>query len=180
MPAGSGTPLGRMSITGRPSANERGAIASMRAEIGALAEQITGGKSGTPVSPLEGKFDLKYCIALGLHGQAVSAADFREPWQLDPVVRATARTVESVVSPDMGFASARLTVDFADGGHESVRVPVAKGHPANPMTWDDMRAKFEALVSPRLGTRSDALFALVREFGRGDVFGEIRAILTRL
>ena len=28
------------------------------------------------------------------------------------------------------------------------------------MTWDDMRAKFEALVSPRLGTRTDALFAL--------------------
>src|SRR5438067_1156002 len=163
-----------------PFVAEHGAVKSVQAEIGALAERITGGKSGEPATPLEGKFDLKYCIALGLHGQAVSAADFREPWQLDPVVRATARTVESVVSPDMGFASARLTVGFADGGHQSVRGPVAKGHPANPMTWDDMRAKFEALVSPRLGTRTDALFALVREFGRGDVFGEIRAILTRL
>src|SRR5207248_332990 len=72
------------------SANERGAIASVRAEIGALAQQITGGKSGMPASPLEGKFDLKYCIALGLHGHALSAADFREPCHPDPPICATA------------------------------------------------------------------------------------------
>ena len=80
----------------------------------------------------------------------------------------------------MGFASARLTVAFADGRREIVHVPVAKGHPQNPMNWDDMHAKFNALVSPQLGSRSDALFELVREFGRGNVFGEICAILARL
>src|SRR5437868_13415643 len=58
-----------------PSANERGAIASVRAEIGALAEHITGGKSGAPANSLEGKFDPKYWFALGLPGQTVSAAD---------------------------------------------------------------------------------------------------------
>ena len=67
-----------------------------------------------------------------------------------------------------------------DGSRETMHVPVAKGHPANPMSWDDMHAKFDALVAPSLGQRSDLLFSLVREFGRGDVFGEIRAILTRL
>src|SRR5439155_763024 len=87
----------------------------LTASFGTLAKQITGGKSGAPASPLEGKFDLKYCIALGLHGQAVSAADFREPWHPDPAVCATAGKVESIVSPDMGFASARLAIDFADG-----------------------------------------------------------------
>jgi hypothetical protein len=43
-----------------------------------------------------------------------------------------------------------------------------------------MHTKFDTLVSPQLGSRSDALFELVREFGRGNVFGEIRAILARL
>ena len=162
------------------SANEWGAIASIRAEIGALAEQITGGKSGAPVTPLEGKFDLKYCIALGLHGQAVSAADFREPWHPDPAICATAGKVASVVSPEMGFASARLVVDFADGRHEAAHVPVAKGHPGNPMDWDDMHGKFDALVTPHLGSRADVLFGLLREFGRGDVLAEIRAMLARL
>src|SRR5437868_4279231 len=94
------------------SANERGAIASVRAEIGALAQQITGGKSGMPATPLEGKFDLKYCVALGLHGQALSAADFREPWRPEPAVGATAEKVAIAVSPEMGFAAARLAIDF--------------------------------------------------------------------
>jgi 2-methylcitrate dehydratase PrpD len=162
------------------SANERGAIASVRAEIGALAEQITGGKSGAPANPLEGKFDLKYCVALGLHGHALSAADFREPWQPDPAICATAHKVESLVSRGMGFAAARLTVDFADGRRKAAHVPVAKGHPGNPMSWDDMHGKFDALVAPRLGARTDALFGLLREFGRGDVLAEIRAMLARL
>src|SRR5437764_209378 len=155
-----------------PSANERGAIASVRAEIGALAEQITGGKSGTPVSPLEGKFDLKYCVALGLHGHAVSAADFREPWQPDPAICATAGKIESVVSPEMGFASARLAIEFADGRREAAHVPVAKGHPGNPMNWDDMHGKFDGLVKPRLGVRTEPLFGLLCEFGGGDVVAE--------
>lgn len=163
-----------------PLVAEHGAVESVQAEIGALAERITGGKSGNPATPLEGKFDLKYCIALGLHGRAASAADFREPWDPDRAVCTTARAVESVVSPEMGFASARLSVEFVDGRRETMHVPVAKGHPQNPMSWDDMHAKFDALAAPKLGQRSDVLFALVRDFGRGDVFGEIRAMLARL
>jgi 2-methylcitrate dehydratase PrpD len=163
-----------------PLVARHGGIVSARAEIGALAQQITGGKSGEPATPLEGKFDLKYCIALGLHGYALSAADFREPWRLDPAICVTARKIESRVSPEMGFASAQVTVEFADGGRERAHVPVAKGHPGNPMGWDDMHAKFDALVSPRLGGRADPLFALVQDFGGGDVLDEIRAVLARL
>ncbi|MBV9150365.1 MAG: MmgE/PrpD family protein [Alphaproteobacteria bacterium] len=157
-----------------------GAIALVRAEIGALAQQITGAKSGAPAGPLEGKFDLKYCIALGLYGRSVSAADFREPWDPDPAICAIAGKVDSIVSPEMRFASARLSVELADGRQETVFVPVAKGHPGNLMTWDDMHAKFAALVSPELGARADTLFGLIRQFGQGDVLGDIRAILAAL
>lgn len=164
----------------RRDAGERAAVKAIRAEIGALANQITGGKSGAPATPLEGKFDLKYCIALGLHGHAASAADFREPWHPDPAVCATAAKIIAEVSPAMGFASARLTLELADGQRLTQTVPVAKGHPGNPMNWDDMRAKFSALVEPRLGPRSEALFGLAREFGRGGALDEMRAILARL
>src|SRR5438309_787149 len=92
----------------------------------------TGGKSGNPATPLEGKFDLKYCIALGLHGHDLSAADFREPWRPDPALSATAQKVAVSVSPEMGFASSRLSLEFADGRAEGKHVPIAKGHPGNP------------------------------------------------
>ena len=156
------------------------AIAAIRAEVGALAMQVTGGKSGAPRTPLEGKFDLRHCIALALHGRDASAADFREPWRPDPAIGATARKIRAEISPEMGFASARLTLDLAGGRSLSATVPVAKGHPGNPIGWDDMRAKFDALVAPVLGARSEALFGLVREFGSGGALDEIRAILARL
>ncbi|HEX3862513.1 MAG TPA: MmgE/PrpD family protein [Stellaceae bacterium] len=162
------------------SRNDIAGISEVRAKVGALANQITGGKSGAPATPLEGKFDLKYCIPLGLHGHALSAADFLEPWQPDPVVCATAQKVTVEVSPDMGFASARLTLVLADGERAVADVPVAKGHPGNPMRWDDMQAKFDALVAPHLGSRGAALLGLARDFGRGGVLDEMRAILTRL
>lgn len=156
--------------------NDIAGIGSIRAEIGALAEKVTGGKSGVPGTPLEGKFDLKYCVALGLHGHDISAADFREPWRPDPAVCATAQKVTSAVSPEMGFASARLTLD----GRDSVHVPVAKGHPGNPIGWDDMHRKFTALVEPVAGSRSNALFDLVRAFGRPGSLAEIQSILVSL
>jgi 2-methylcitrate dehydratase PrpD len=155
-------------------------IRAIEAEIGALAMQVTGGKNGDPETPLAGKFDLKYTIALALHGHDASATDFREPWNPDPAIGATAHKVSAEISPAMGFASARLTLDLADGRRLSETVPVAKGHPSNPIGWDEMRAKFDALVRPRLGARTESLFALVREFGRGGALDEIHAILARL
>jgi 2-methylcitrate dehydratase PrpD len=163
-----------------PGQNELAALRSARVEIGALANQITGAKSGRPATPLEGKFDLKYCIALGLHGHNLSAADFREPWRSEPAVCATAQKIAVAVSPEMGFASSRLSLEFADGRTEAKHVPVAKGHPGNPMNWADMEAKFTALTAPCLGQRSEALFGLARDFGLGGVLPEMRAILSRL
>lgn len=161
-------------------ANALAALKSARVEVGALAQQITGGKSGNPESPLEGKFDLKYCIALGLAGHDLSAADFREPWRPDPLVCATAEKIGVAVSPEMGFASSRLTLDFADGRTETKHVPVAKGHPGNPMNWDDMHGKFAALTEPCLDARTKTLFDLARNFGRGGTVPEMRSILSRL
>jgi len=153
-------------------------VRAIRAEVGELANQITGGKSGAPASALEGKFDLTYCVALALHGHALSAADFREPMRPDPAVSATARKVTVAAKPEMTFASARLEIEFENGRTLASDVPVAKGHPGNPMTWDDMRDKFNGLVEPRLGQQTAALFGLLREFGgRRDALAEIRAML---
>ena len=163
-----------------PGANALAALKSARVEVGALANQITGGKSGNPASPLEGKFDLKYCVALGLAGHDLSAADFREPWRPDPAVCTTAEKIAVTVSPEMDFASSRLSLEFADGRNEAKHVPVAKGHPGNPMSWDDMHGKFAALTVPLLGERCETLFSLARDLGRGSTLPEMRSILSRL
>lgn len=163
-----------------PGANELAALRAVRAEVGPLADQVTGHRDGAPQTALAGKFDLKYCVALGLHGRSLSAADFREPWQPDPAILATAGKVAVAADPAVGYTEARLALEFADGRVARRHVPVGKGHPGNPMGWDDMAAKFDGLVRPRLGAGSDRLFALVRDFGSGSVLPGITGILRRL
>jgi len=149
--------------------------AAVRADVGALAMKITGGTDGHPGTPLAGKFDLRYCLALALHGRDVSAADFREPWALEPAIAKTAGKITAFVHPDMGFASAMVTIDGV-GEH----VPVAKGHPGNPMGWADMDRKFAGLAEPALHGRSAALFGVLRQFGEGCALPEMRSILKSL
>lgn len=160
-------------------------IRAVRATVGSLAEQVTGRCSGPPATPLVGKFDLKYCVALALHGYAVSAADFDQVVD-DPGVHQTAAKVQVEVGDHYTFSSAALRVEFADGRALEIDVPVAKGHPGNPMSWSDMRNKFTALVEPTVQARAGEVFECLRHFGgaRGHGVAMIRylsgAIQARL
>ena len=62
--------------------------------------------------------------------------------------------------------AARLTVRFADGGEASEETTLALGNPGNPMSWDDLRAKFDSLVTPALGARTGELFECLAHFER--------------
>lgn len=140
-------------------------------EVGALAKQVTGETNGHPAGALAGKFDLRYCVALALHGHDLSAADFREPWRMKPNIASVAERVSVTATTEMGFASAAVAI-----GGKRVHVPIAKGHPGNPMGWDDMRLKFDGLVAERLGNRAQVLFSALREFGGGASLPVIHAI----
>ena len=82
-------------------------IKSAHARVSPLAMQMTGLANGRPETPLAAKFDLRYCIALALHGRTVSAADFREPWRPDSAVLALAERIEAAIDPEIGFAAAQ-------------------------------------------------------------------------
>lgn len=156
-------------------------VARVTARVSPLAMQMTGGASGRPETPLAAKFDLKYCIALALHGGKLSAADFLEPWHPDEAVLATAGRIEPVTDQATGFAAARLEADLVGGGQKSSVIAIAKGHPGNPMTWDDMWSKFDGLVSRPLGTQRGAdLFDHIRDFGSGRALAGIRSTLSTL
>ena len=141
------------------------AIQTIRALVGPLAKQVTGEKSGAPASALEGKFDLKYCIALALHGHTLSAADFREPFTRDDAVFATARKILVEGRPEYTFSSARLELAVESGQTITSDTPVAKGHPGNPMGWGDMWEKFDGLANASLGAQSRERFEQLRAFG---------------
>ena len=142
-------------------------IRAVRADVGALAYQVTGGKSGDPVTSLAAKFDIRYCVALALAGRPVSAADFTDPLPDDPRLALLRDRIEAAASPAYGYASAGVEVVFDDGQRCRHEVAVARGHPGNPATWDDLEAKFNGLVTPVAGsTATRSVLAALRQFGR--------------
>ncbi len=156
------------------------AIQRIRVQVSPLAMQITGTASGRPETALAAKFDLKYCIAMALHGQMLSAADFLEPWTPNQKVMATAALIEPRADASEGIASARIDAELLDGAVKSSIIVTAKGHPGNPMTWDDMWHKFNGLVSEKLGSETAPLFAAIRNFGSGTSLAEIARICQAL
>ncbi len=155
-------------------------IKRVRAQVSPLAMQITGVKDGNPGTPLAAKFDLKYCIALGLHGKSASAADFLEPWRPDGAVLATAQRIDAEGQPEIGFASAKLDLEMLDGGAKRIEIPVAKGNPGNPMLWSDMALKMDGLANGVLADRTNELLAHARGFGSGQALEGIGEILEGL
>lgn len=155
-------------------------IKSAHARVSPLAMQMTGLVNGRPDTPLAAKFDLRYCIALALHGHPVSAADFREPWLPDAAVLATAERIEASVDPEIGFAAATLAIETFDGARKSIDIKAAKGDPANPVGWHDMWSKFDGLVAPVLGAGTRGLFEIVRDFGHGASVADITRIIAQI
>jgi len=138
---------------------------SIKLQVGALAKQVTGEKNGAPTTGLEGKFDLKYCVALALHGHTLSAADFREPLRADPAVAATASRIEVLADDRYGFASARVQADVGDAAPLTAEILVAKGHPGNAVDWKDMHEKFNGLLNASAAAEGEKLFAKLQRFG---------------
>jgi len=152
---------------------------AVQAEIGPLALKVTGHADGSPGTPLAGKFDFRYCVALALHGRDVSAADFREPWHLEPEIAELAKKISTATGPRGTFAGAALTVETGAGSRTS-HITTAKGHPGNSMDWDDMRRKFDGLVRERLGGDADVLFTAARGMGGGKALPAIQSVFARL
>ncbi len=155
-------------------------IRRVRAHVSPLAMQITGHTDARPATSLAAKFDMRYCVALALHGRPLAAGDFLEPWRIEDAIAATAALIEPQADSAIGFAAARLDVEHDDGRISTHEIATAKGHPGNPVSWDDMWAKFSGLVSPRLGRETETLFTNVRYLARDSRRSTLPAIRQTL
>ncbi len=138
---------------------------------------ITAGKLD-PRTPLEGKFSVPFCIALGLTGHAVVSTDFVDAKMKDAAVMDMVPVVQLEAVEGQPPHSAHLDVYLADGEHLHGDTDIVIGHPDNPMSWDDLRVKFDGLVVPVIGANKAAtLFATARAFEPGAI-PKISALLA--
>jgi 2-methylcitrate dehydratase PrpD len=138
---------------------------------------VTAGKMN-PQTPLEGKFSVPFCVALGLTGHRLAPADFSAAMLADPAIADLVPRIS--VEPVVGQPpyEAHVDVYLQDGDHLHADTEILKGHPNNPLSWQDLQDKFGGLIAPVLGTRTaEDLFGVARQIDRRGALAEVMAIV---
>jgi 2-methylcitrate dehydratase PrpD len=102
---------------------------------------------------VNGQFSLAYILAATLVRGHISLSDFTPQSLSDPVVLDLMDKVVTVADEDEAAAPTFPTpgvVDiYLEGAHEPIRgrASYAKGHPSDPMTFDEVTAKFTGVMA---------------------------------
>ncbi|MCL2897844.1 MmgE/PrpD family protein [Brenneria tiliae] len=132
-----------------------------------------------PKTPLESKFSIPHCITLALSGYQLTDIDFTQqtvddprPRQLLPLL-----TVEAV--DGQSASSAFIDVWLEDGERLQGETRVYRGHAENPLSAEELRAKFDTLTVPLLGAAdSDRLYQAAINFEQPGSLSVISEILA--
>ena len=150
-----------------------------RIVLGASPMTLAVAAKPDPQTPLEGKFSVAYCAALGLSGYAAVYSDFSETRLRDPNVRALIAKSQVVEQPGTELTEGFVEVHLNDGQTLRADVPLALGNPGNPMSWSGMEAKFGGLVEPILGKETQPLFEALRRFEAPGTLARVIKMVAR-
>lgn len=132
-----------------------------------------------PQTPLESKFSIPHCIALALSGYALTDTDFTPQTVADPAPRALLGVLNVEAVDGQSASSAFIDVWLEDGEVLHAHTEVYRGHAQNPLTDEELRAKFDSLAIPALGAqKSEALYQAAAHFERPGSLATITALLA--
>ena len=129
---------------------EPDAIAAVDCTVTPLNKDVLVYES--PLTALEGKFSLHFCVALALAKQRARLEDFSDTMVHDPAVvnlmRKVTMTPDTSLAED-GYTGAAtiVTIRMQDGAEYTRRVDHAKGSPEHPMSTEELLAKYRDCAS---------------------------------
>ena len=107
--------------------------------------------------------------------------DFTEATLHDAAVMALLPLVEMEAVDGQDSQTAHLDVYLEDGGHLQADTAVTKGHPDNPMSWDDLFTKYRAMVEPHMGAQKAAeLYEHLANFERPGSLEKSAILMSRV
>jgi 2-methylcitrate dehydratase PrpD len=120
-------------------------------------------------TPLQGKFSMPYCVSVALLDGGVGFAQFTDERVRQADVQALMPRVRMVVHPDQTTRDclptrfSEVTITLRDGRRLQRRVHQAKGQPQNPLTDDELIAKFRDCAARALpADRGESILAAVQ------------------
>jgi 2-methylcitrate dehydratase PrpD len=135
----------------------------------------------SPQTPLEHKFSVRYCMAMGLTGYRLVASDFTDKLKQDAALKQIAAVTEVEVVPDQPQYEAHLDV-YVEGETKPLHADtsIVLGHADNPMNEDEVWGKFDGLVTPVLGVqKAKDLYSLLQHFETAGNLGKIIALIAK-
>jgi 2-methylcitrate dehydratase PrpD len=148
------------------------------------------GDVGNVVEPhdmLGAQSSLAFCSAVRILRGGNGPNDYREEDLRDPRFLDFARMVEVYVDPvcdeerrTLGNRGAVVTIQTGDGRSLEERVRFPKGSPQNPLTDDELLAKFVDAVEPALGaTQTRAIAGWIARFDQQQDVSELLRLCVR-
>jgi 2-methylcitrate dehydratase PrpD len=132
-----------------------------------------------PESGLEGKFSMEYCVAAALADGAVTLGSFTD----EAVERPDAKRLTALVriaedGPPTKVAlggSAVVSITLADGRTvSSPRTEIPRGDPQNPLSREQLAAKFADCAAPVL--RTEAIEEAIELIASLDEISDVREL----
>ncbi|QTF06735.1 MmgE/PrpD family protein [Brenneria izadpanahii] len=132
-----------------------------------------------PKTPLESKFSIPHCITLALSGYQLADTDFTQQTVDDPRPRQLLPLLEVEAVDGQSASSAFIDIWLEDGEQLHGETQVYRGHAENPLTDEELRAKFDTLTVPVLGAAdSGRLYQAALDFERPGSLSVISEILA--
>ena len=126
----------------------------------------------TPRNAIAAQFSIPFALAVALLHGRIAPEDVSEDNLQKPEILKLARKVEVVVDPEINSqfpakTIARVTMHTGRGAFRTT-VEYPRGNPENPLSDDDLRAKFRSLTMQIVGEKTceklqDAIFDLSRQ-----------------
>jgi 2-methylcitrate dehydratase PrpD len=153
-------------------------VERIRLGVNPLVVELTGKKE--PRTGLEGKFSVSFCAAIAMIEGAAGPRQFTDEAVLREDVVALRDRIHPEADDSVNHSRAVATAYLRDGSEVTVEVAAASGTPENPLSADELRAKFNDLVQPLLGgQQAAALLEGVERLETADRLDELIAATVR-
>jgi 2-methylcitrate dehydratase PrpD len=152
-----------------------------------------GGNSGMmsallhhrPMDGLQGKFSMEFCMAILLLERKAGLNEFLDPVVQRPDVQEMIRRVNFYLDPEAERAglnkmTSLLRIHLKDGTVISGRAEFAKGHPANPMSYEEEADKFRGCAdfAKWPAAKTESVIRLMRTLDSAPNVNALAAALT--
>ena len=126
---------------------------------------------------LDCKFSIAFCVAMALSGYKLLPADFEDHILEDQQIRALLKVIE--IEPVVGQppCEAHVEITMQDGEVLRATTEIIRGHPDNPLTWDDLKEKFMSLLEAPMGRdKAEELLATARSIDSPGAIAKVQAL----